>query len=1624
MRTVAGTTDAPSSWAAKLLRALGVCLALGTCGSAFGAEPVSGTVVRNTATVSFAPSGSNQIVQVDSNSVQTQVIQPCAAPQTKLTLRVSPDGAVAPGSPLRYELSVRNIAARDLLNLSVTLPLDVGLQAPVTYTGQPAGPASDQSNVRGVFNAALRTLTWTVERLAAGDTLQLDIRTFVRPDLGLGARIRTRAHAEVSDCTGGQDSNEVETPIFSPAVRITKTADSSTAAPGDAVFYEVRVRHTGDGPPLVAAELIDRLPAALRYAPGTARRDGRKLVDPLIDHSGRTLRFNLGALGPGDQTTLRYAAIVGPTAMQGETTNRAFVDGRTSETVLLRSNEASATVSIVPGPFRQEAHLLGRLFVDDDGDGVVDPDEPGVPNALVMLEDGASAVTDVTGRWSLLGVRPGVHLLRIDPSTLPPGIEAADSAINGDSATRFVEARAATLVVEDFPLAPAHLARCQIEGGMVKVALPRASLIDADGVPTAAAAMTLDAVASLITDRGQSYGHLSLRCLDRAGAVSTGSDQLYEMLRGSLVTHAAAEELSVTAPSLGTPPTLGPAVDDDDAGAVGTEAAPTAHDPLEATLRQHPVGTAILSPGSGERATRGVTAVEVLFPLGATPELTVNGVDVPGARIGINLRLPSRGLAAARYVGVPLNRGENILRFRATVDGEAVGGGIAESRLFLPGEPVAVRLTPVGGRWVADGRTPGVLRVEAIDAAGMRSIDSPVVTLVTEGAQPTSPDLDPRTDGYQVRLDDGSVLIRFAPLQTPGRVRVLAFGDKLRNETLISVAPGGGPWRAFGMVEGSVAGDGGVEGDGGWGPGLDDGIAESGGRVALFARGPVGDQSRLTVSLDTARHRDRDRLFGPYEPDLYFPVTGDTSNRNDEAERQGTLFARLDSPHGYAQWGDFATGFDHTELARYDRRLDGLSARREVGRLTFDGFAAPSDQTPMRDLFAPDGTSGPYLLSTRPVVARSETVICETRNRFRTDEVITRQVKLRDLDYTVDVIAGSILFRAPIAPFDADLNPVRIIVLYEARTGRGDEWTAGGRVAMHWNARLETGLSLVREGRQSGSTALWGLDLNWQPWPGTEVRGEFAGSDPEQGISATAKRLEIRSRSGNDFGWELTYRDLPIGFENPTYLGSPELGTTRIAGALTWQPSPVWRFRSEALLQKDERIDLERRVAGLIAERQIGEATALAGIKAVSSSGAGLPSAENILLDTGLRGRLGKRWSAELLRSQALRSDDVVGYPTRTALGLGFDIATGVRGVLRHEIESSARETRDRTLIGVESQLGERSRALANYALEEGATGPSLRATVGLETAWPLSPTSSVTASFSRVDTTRGDDASDFTSIGGGYEYRAGSSLFTTRYELRLGRDDDRHLLTTAGAFRPNDPWTLFLRSFITRTDGDLVGAATRGEWTFGAAFRPTTSIWQCLARLDGTLGTGVVTSAAGVVPRTAFSDFGATPAGNGTATIGSGIGIGAPREAPRVLRESLSLSLAIGARFSARQRVAASIIARAVAADRAAGLDATVTQMTSLHYTAQIDPRWMVGTSARWFGQRDARRSTYGAGIELGYQLYKGLWLTGGYNLLGFDNPGFPTADRTEQGPYLSMRLRFDERTLQDLGSLRLDQP
>ena len=85
------------------------------------------------------------------------------------------------------------------------------------------------------------------------------------------------------------------------------------------------------------------------------------------------------------------------------------------------SNTAAARIQVRGGVFADEGIIAGKVYIecDCDSDRVQGPEERGIPGVRVYLEDGSFAITDVEGKYHFNHVRPRLHVVRLDATTLP-----------------------------------------------------------------------------------------------------------------------------------------------------------------------------------------------------------------------------------------------------------------------------------------------------------------------------------------------------------------------------------------------------------------------------------------------------------------------------------------------------------------------------------------------------------------------------------------------------------------------------------------------------------------------------------------------------------------------------------------------------------------------------------------------------------------------------------------------------------------------------------------------------------------------------------------------------------------------------------------------------------------------------------------------------------------------------------------------------------------------------------------------------------------------------------------------------------------------------------------------------
>jgi uncharacterized repeat protein (TIGR01451 family) len=211
-------------------------------------------------------------------------------------------------------------------------------------------------------------------------------------------------------------------PLFkSQMLTISKTANQSTAQPGDRLIYTIDVANPS-GSTLGTAQIADTLPAGEVYAPGTARLDGKPL-EPAT--AGRVLTWTLPPLAAGVKHELIYAAVVFPSVPAGTLlTNSATASAVINGTMVNVNASANADVDVVDGALTDRSIITGRVFLDVRRTGRFARGDRGLAGVRIYLEDGSSALSDAEGRFNFPAVRPGMHVLRLDATTLPGGVHA------------------------------------------------------------------------------------------------------------------------------------------------------------------------------------------------------------------------------------------------------------------------------------------------------------------------------------------------------------------------------------------------------------------------------------------------------------------------------------------------------------------------------------------------------------------------------------------------------------------------------------------------------------------------------------------------------------------------------------------------------------------------------------------------------------------------------------------------------------------------------------------------------------------------------------------------------------------------------------------------------------------------------------------------------------------------------------------------------------------------------------------------------------------------------------------------------------------------------------------------
>jgi large repetitive protein len=298
------------------------------------------------------------------------------------------------------------------------------------------GPSDPPFDVPGCPGTAADAVPGTAEHCEA-QTSEF------APPVSVRARVGTDYHVHLSlDGSRMPGSSQLfnnHIPLdteLDDALFISKTTPMVNVTRGQLVPYVITANNVL-GIDLQDVSIIDRFPAGFHYVEGSARVDGQAL-EPVI--RGRELEWNDLEFVSGGQHTIKLLLAVGAGVTEGEFVNRAQVIHSLSRNPL--SEEATATVRLVPDPTFDCTDVMGKVFDDANRNGVQDEGERGIAGVRLVTARGLSATTDEHGRYHITCAitpredRGSNFILKLDDRTLPSGFRASTDQLQVKRATR------------------------------------------------------------------------------------------------------------------------------------------------------------------------------------------------------------------------------------------------------------------------------------------------------------------------------------------------------------------------------------------------------------------------------------------------------------------------------------------------------------------------------------------------------------------------------------------------------------------------------------------------------------------------------------------------------------------------------------------------------------------------------------------------------------------------------------------------------------------------------------------------------------------------------------------------------------------------------------------------------------------------------------------------------------------------------------------------------------------------------------------------------------------------------------------------------------------------------------
>lgn len=807
----------------------------------------------------------------------------------------------------------------------------------------------------------------------------------------------------------------------------------------------------------------------------------------------------------------------------------------------------------------------------------------------------------------------------------------------------------------------------------------------------------------------------------------------------------------------------------------------------------------ILSPQPGESESK-ITLI-VQYGRGNSITVTVNAEPLSPNLPTVTEEDTINQVLTQIWYGVPLQTGENII----AIAPERGASQTLTLTVAPPSNDLLVEVFPAGTPLVpADGRS--TLPIEGIisSAGGEPLTEETTVTLTATAGEFVGADFDPDAGGFQVQAINGRFQARLRSANEAQKVRIRAAvaNPQPRDEAELETYQA--QLEAFTEVQYTthlrpslVSGVAHVR----WGPNgtdywgsrsdfLDPADMEGtnlDATTAFFATGAVGEWL-FTGAFNSDRPLNQTcdgvtRLFrGPQHCEQDYPVYGDSSTVDYLTPSTDQVYVRLERTSAvpgaepdYLMWGDYHT----TEVARESqtfsavtRQLHGFKGNYNLGNLQLTAFYSPDTEGFQRDTIAPDGTSGYYFLSQRPIIPGSESVFLEQESLEEPGLVTSRVRMSRGADYEIDTDRGTLLFRRPIQRLETQDDGAslaqQIVVTYQFDgTNNSDTNIFSGRLQYNFSHDLNgaswAGVTYLKEDQGDLEYELYGADLQMPLGSNGSIVAEYAHSITSvltTSVSGSAYRLKLHKQLSAQVTIQGYYRSVEEHFANDAATsfrpGQTRYGmsltatldtTTRVTAAYDHQKNfgtaatgindPIDLFDADSIDTLASAINNDLTTIRVGIAKDLGKAKlSVSFVNRSREDHVGNTFNSNTSqVVTNFTVPITEALSFRAKNELNLGDGDGV-YPNRTTLGMNWAAAPGIDVRVAHQFQEGSlfgdnAITRLDTVVN--QQLFDNTDMTTRYSVVSGINGLMGEGAVGLNHRWQVAPGLRVNFGYEQV---------------------------------------------------------------------------------------------------------------------------------------------------------------------------------------------------------------------------------------------------------------------------------------------------